>query len=203
MLISLEQVSHEFLEGRALFQPLSASFDRGELIAITGPSGAGKSTLLAILAGLMPPTHGRIRRPGSPRACWVTQHPHGVARRTALDHVCLPYLATGMRRRDAEPLARALLDRFGLSAVGDQQFATLSGGQAQRLMIARSIAAAPDLLLLDEPTAQLDQRTAGEVDAALGAIASTDLLVFVATHSAGTRAMCSRVVELEAPLGCG
>ncbi|MFK4729435.1 ATP-binding cassette domain-containing protein [Agromyces mediolanus] len=197
MLISLERVTHAFTGGHELFQPITASFARGEMVAVTGRSGAGKSTLLAILAGSLRPSSGEIRWSEECRVCWIAQRPRGVPGRSALDHVALPVLATGARRLEAERRAAELLDRVGLSGASSQPFETLSGGQAQRLMLAQGLAAAPDILLVDEPTAQLDQRTAAEVDAVLGLLAAAELLVMVATHSAATRASCSRELTLE------
>jgi ABC-type lipoprotein export system ATPase subunit len=126
----------------------------------------------------------------------VLQNPHGVARRTALDHVVLPLLARGLARRDAEARAAEILDRFALAAVADRQFRALSGGEAQRLMLARAVATAADLLLVDEPTAQLDLTTAATVNAVLAGIAQDDAIVVVATHDPHTRDACTRVLDL-------
>lgn len=199
MRLTLQGVSHGFAAGRPLFAPIWAEFSSGQLVAVTGPSGAGKSTLLTILAGLTEPSQGTVSRSGSGRACWVTQNPHGVAARTALDHVALSFLARGCRRAEADGMARALLGRFGLDDVAEQRFSTLSGGQAQRLMLARGMAASPAILLVDEPTAQLDLETAAEVDEALRSLAGTDTIVFVATHSPTTRAACSDTLALARP----
>ncbi|WP_253953940.1 ABC transporter ATP-binding protein [Schaalia sp. 19OD2882] len=80
--------------------------------------------------------------------------------------------------------------------MAERPFHTLSGGEAQRLMLARGMAAAPDLLLVDEPTAQLDGRTARAVDAALSRLAEPGVIVVVATHDARTAAVCDEVVDL-------
>lgn len=196
MWVALEQVSHAFVGGVPLFAPLTETFRSGETVAVTGPSGSGKSTLLAILAGLVRPSMGVVRRSGTLRACWITQNPHGSARRNALDHVALPFVARGMSRSQADRRALELLDRFDLRSIAAQPFGTLSGGQAQRLMLARGVAAAPEMLLVDEPTAQLDQKTAAEVDSALRSIADSRILVMVATHSPTTQAACSRTLVL-------
>jgi ABC-type lipoprotein export system ATPase subunit len=137
-----------------------------------------------------------VERVGVQHVGWVLQNPHGVARRTALDHVVLPLLARGRTRRDAETQAEAILDRFALAAVADRQFRALSGGEAQRLMLARAVATAADLLLVDEPTAQLDLTTAATVNAVLAGIAQDDAIVVVATHDPHTRDACTRVLDL-------
>ncbi|NEB06769.1 ATP-binding cassette domain-containing protein, partial [Streptomyces sp. SID13726] len=148
------------------------------------------------LAGWVAPRSGTIERVGVERTGWVFQNPHGVARRAALDHVVLPLLARGARRRDAETEALDVLDRFALAPVAGRPFRALSGGEAQRLMLARAVALAPDLLLVDEPTAQLDLATAATVNDVLAGIAQQSSIVVVATHDPHTRDACTRVVDL-------
>jgi ABC-type lipoprotein export system ATPase subunit len=189
-------LSHTFPGTGPLFVDLDLVLRPGEVVALVGPSGAGKSTLLAILAGSLAPTVGEVARHGIARSAWVLQNPHGVPRRTALDHVVLPLLARGRSRRAAEDEADGLLERFGLGGVRLRQFRALSGGEAQRLMLARAAATACDLLLVDEPTAQLDLSTAATVNAVLAGIAQDDRIVVVATHDPATRDACTRVVDL-------
>ncbi|WP_431890819.1 ABC transporter ATP-binding protein [Cellulosimicrobium funkei] len=189
-------LAHAFAGTGDLFSGLDLVLDPGEVVALVGPSGSGKSTLLSILAGWVTPSAGTVEREGIEHVGWVFQNPHGVPRRSALDHVVLPLLARGLRRREAELRASAILDRFGLSATADHPFRALSGGEAQRLMLARAVALAPDLLLVDEPTAQLDLRTAGTVNAVLAGVAQQHSIVVVATHDPRTRDACTRVVDL-------
>ena len=197
-ILALEGVGHAFPGGAALFRDVDAELRAGEVYALTGPSGSGKSTLLSIMAGWVPPLEGRVVRHGVGKVAWVFQNPHGVARRTALDHVVLPYLAQGLRRREGEARAREQLESFGLAPVADHDFATLSGGEAQRLMLARGIACSPDLLLVDEPTAQLDRRTAEVVNSTLHALRVTGTIVVVATHDPVTRSLCTGMLDLGA-----
>jgi ABC-type lipoprotein export system ATPase subunit len=126
----------------------------------------------------------------------VFQNPHGVPRRTALDHVVYPLLAKGISRKAAESHAREALATFGLGNAAERQFRALSGGEAQRLMLARAFTSAPELLLVDEPTAQLDTATAHTVNATLGRIAESGSIVVIATHDPDTRAACTRVIEM-------
>jgi ABC-type lipoprotein export system ATPase subunit len=112
--------------------------------------------------------------------------------------VSLPLLAKGQTRYEAERRALEVMDSFKLSAVAGREFRQLSGGEAQRLMLARSVCSAPDLLLVDEPTAQLDLRTAHTVNETLGAIAQEGTIVVVATHDPDTRAACTSVIDLAA-----
>lgn len=189
-------LSHAFTGTGPLFTDLDLDLLPGEVVALVGPSGSGKSTLLSIIAGWVRPTAGTIEREGITHTGWVFQNPHGVPRRAALDHVVLPLIARGLHRADAEDEARSLMERFALAHVADRPFRALSGGEAQRLMLARATATGSDLMLVDEPTAQLDLSTAGTVNAVLAGIARDDGIVVVATHDPATRDACTRVVDL-------
>ncbi len=195
MPVVLNRVGHRFSNGPWLFRGISARINEGEVCALVGPSGSGKSTLLSIIAGWVDAAQGSVDTGGGPVA-WVLQNPHGSAHRTARDHVALPLLAQGMTTRQADESASQLLDDFGISAVEDRPFSTLSGGEAQRLLLARAIARAPRVLLVDEPTAQLDQRTAHQVAASLSALHSRGIAVIIATHDHSVRDQCSMLIDL-------
>ena len=139
---------------------------------------------------------GTIRHNRVNRVRWVFQNPHGMPRRTAIDHVVQPLLGQGIDRIQAEDEAIAIMSTFHLTKVAAREFRELSGGEAQRLMLARAIASRPDLLLVDEPTAQLDQRTANDIDNTLTGLAQGDAIVVIATHDPNTRAACTRVIDL-------
>lgn len=190
------QLSHSFPGTAELFSGLDLTVQAGEIVAVVGPSGSGKSTLLHILAGWEHPKGGTVERINIETVGWVFQNPHGVSRRDALDHVTLPLLARGMTRRAADAHAMDVLSLFQLSQVAHREFRHLSGGEAQRLMLARAHALAPDLLLVDEPTAQLDPATARTVNAVLAEMASAQVIVLVATHDPDTRDACSRIIDL-------
>jgi putative ABC transport system ATP-binding protein/lipoprotein-releasing system ATP-binding protein len=189
-------LGHRFDSNPWLFRSLDLTFEPGRVYAVTGPSGSGKSTLLAILAGWVAPAEGAVDRPDVERVGWVFQNPHGSPRRSALDHVGFPLLVQGRSPRAAREEAHALLCRFGLGRVAAREFRDLSGGEAQRLMLARGIAAAPHLLLVDEPTAQLDPPTAENVNEAIAATATAGTVVVVATHDQRTREACTDHVDL-------
>lgn len=196
MSVTLRGVGHAFGSAIPLFTSVDRTFRSGTVCAVVGPSGSGKSTLLAIIAGMLVPNAGTVDRGSGGRVGWVFQNPHGVARRTALDHVALPLLARGASRREAEDASGRLLREFGLGHRAAARFAELSGGEAQRLMLARGIAAEPDVLLVDEPTAQLDRSTAEHVNDSIRALAARGSAVVVATHDEGTRDACTEVLDL-------
>lgn len=191
-----EHVGHRFADGPWLFRDLDFTLTAGEAVGLCGPSGSGKSTLLSIIAGFEPPAEGTIRRNRVNRVRWVFQNPHGMPRRTAIDHVVQPLLGQGIDRTQAEDEAIAIMSTFHLTKVAAREFRELSGGEAQRLMLARAIASKPDLLLVDEPTAQLDQRTANDIDNTLTGLAQGNAIVVIATHDPNTRAACTRVIDL-------
>ncbi|TFC48919.1 ABC transporter ATP-binding protein [Cryobacterium shii] len=194
--VDLCDVRHKFAGGEFLFRPLNATLLPGQRYALTGASGSGKSTLLSILAGWLDPSEGTVLRHGLQSIGWVFQNPHGSARRSVVDHVVLPLLATGASRRHAETQARLVLEAFQLAHRADDAFSVLSGGEAQRLMLARAVASSPDLLLVDEPTAQLDMRTAETVNTALQLVSAGGSIVVVATHDERTADACDQTIAL-------
>ncbi|MFV0407791.1 MAG: ATP-binding cassette domain-containing protein [Propioniciclava sp.] len=196
MRVTLDQVGHRFPGHPWLFQNLTITLEPSVVYGLVGPSGSGKSTLLSLLAGMAEPAAGGISRSSDESIGWVFQNPHGVARRTTLDHVTLPLLAKGLTRADADAAGLRLLGEVGLSSLAGRQFGHLSGGEAQRLMLARGIAMAPGMLLVDEPTAQLDQHTAGEVNAVLAKLSQSGAVVVVATHDSRTKDACHQVIDL-------
>ncbi|WP_285115014.1 ATP-binding cassette domain-containing protein [Leifsonia sp. fls2-241-R2A-40a] len=196
MRLKLENLGHAFSEGRWLFRGLTGEIVSGSTYAVTGPSGSGKSTLLSLLAGWHQPVEGNITRDECRSVAWVFQNPFGVARRTAQDHVALALLAQGLSPARADAQAAVLLDRFGLRQVRNRAFSALSGGEAQRLMLARAVASDADVLLVDEPTAQLDRSSARIVNETIGQLARRDKIVVIATHDEETRARCRRSIDL-------
>lgn len=161
---------------------LSFRFDAGQTVALGGPSGSGKSTLLSILGGSATQSAGTLELSRIESTQWVFQNPHGPAHRKALDIASMPALASGATRSAAEDLAEAALSRVSLAHRAHADFHTLSGGEAQRLMLARAIVAEPSLLLVDEPTAQLDPSSATTVISALRHLSDSSRIVIIATH---------------------
>jgi ABC-type lipoprotein export system ATPase subunit len=173
-----------------------------------GPSGSGKTTLLGILGLLFTPSQGGVLLDGAPvshrrrtalRAsafAWVFQGANVVSHRSALDNAALGLLARGARVREAEEAARAALDAVGIGQLAGKAANTLSGGELQRVCVARAIAARPRFILADEPTGQLDHaNTEGVIQALIGN-RPDGAAVVIATHDPEVAAHCDRIVRL-------
>ena len=176
------------------------SLDQGQRVAIMGPSGSGKSTLLSIVGGLESPTSGTIRLDGiepfvlSPagraafrneRIGFIFQDHHLLASCTAIDNVLVPALARGAVPAARVDRAVALLTRVGLADRIRRLPSELSGGERQRVAIARALLLEPRLILADEPTGQLDSRSAAAATELLVELASeTGGMLIVVTHDA-------------------
>jgi ABC-type lipoprotein export system ATPase subunit len=163
----------------------------GDRIAVIGPSGSGKSTLLYLLAGLEMPTSGNVTWPAlGPReglrpakVAFVFQVPSLLAPLTAVENVELPLLLDHVEEKAARQAALAALEKVELSGIAESLPEELSGGQAQRVAMARALAYRPKLILADEPTGQLDHPTARHLfDVLLTVLEDTDTALVVATH---------------------
>lgn len=161
-----------------------------------GPSGEGKSTLLNILGGYLRPDTGEVTRGCSPEEIsFILQSNEGLRSRTVLDNVAVPLLRR-MRENAARSLSIEALAFLGIDDLAMQIFRNLSGGEAQRVSIARAIAGRAKALLADEPTAQLDLRNRMLVVDALRRSASVGTAVVIATHDRLVAAKCDRVFQL-------
>lgn len=195
----------------SVLRGVSLSLDQGEAAVIMGPSGAGKSTLLNILGTLETPSAGHVLIDGrdpfelseadlaefrNQQVGFIFQEHHLMPHCSALENVLLPSLArTG--GEDREPRARRLLDRVGLSERLDHRPAELSGGERQRVAVARALINQPSVLLADEPTGNLDRKTAAEVAALmLDMHREENTILVVVTHSATLAASLARKYEL-------
>ena len=169
--LALRDVSLGY-DGRAVLTHLTFEVERGEFLALLGPNGAGKSTLLRGMLGLMPPLSGRIERGFDRRGA----PPGYVPQRDSLDPIFpltaseVVLMGTYARLAPLHPIGRAphriaaiALEQVGLTSIADAPFWALSGGQKQRVLIARALAAEPEVLLLDEPTAGVDPGAAAAI----------------------------------------
>jgi len=183
----------------------------GERIAILGPSGSGKSSLMAVLSGLERPTSGRVMVAGADfskldedglararrgRIGIVLQAFHLIPTMTAAENVAVPLELAGIAAAAAK--ARAELTAVGLGHRFDHYPTQLSGGEQQRVGIARAIAARPALIFADEPTGNLDEATGlAVIDLLFGRLAETGATLVLITHDAALAARCDRIIEMK------
>ncbi|MBK7860896.1 MAG: ATP-binding cassette domain-containing protein [Archangiaceae bacterium] len=196
-LVSFEQVSIGHRRGEALLPPISWSIGRGDLIGVLGPNGSGKSTFLKTLLGLLPPLAGRVVHPQGrpPRLGYVPQsaRPDFAYPLSVLQVVLMGRAAQlGLVRRPGHSdvaVARRQLEAVGLGALADQPFRSLSGGQQQRALVARALAAEPELLVLDEPTSEMDPAAEHALLSLVGSLTrSRDVGVIFVTHEISSAA---------------
>jgi putative ABC transport system ATP-binding protein len=188
----------------------SIAVDSGEILAIMGPSGSGKSTLLHCLAGILVPSSGEILFDGArvdamtetqrsslrrDRFGFVFQFGQLVPELTAAENVALPLLLSGIRRAEALRTAYGWFERLGLEGMEQRRSGELSGGQAQRIALARGLVAKPEVLFADEPTGSLDSLTGEQVmDLLVTAAREQGTTVILVTHEPRVAAYADREV---------
>jgi lipoprotein-releasing system ATP-binding protein len=192
---------------------IDLSLNRGEFSAIMGPSGSGKSTLLNIVGLLDRPTSGSLMICGEETTCmddqtltrlrgstigFVFQYHHLLGAFTALENVMMPmFAAQGFFNENLVERATELLESVGLRAFGGQLAGSLSGGQQQRVALARALAMRPQLLLADEPTGNLDTKSADAVFELLRTVSLTQqTAVLFVTHNAALAARCDNIIQV-------
>jgi putative ABC transport system ATP-binding protein len=191
--------------GQRILSGISVSVHPGECLAVTGPSGSGKTSLLALLAGLDTPSSGEVRIDGG-RLVGVAGHDHGVALvlqgyglvslLTAAENVEVALRAAGCAAPLAGAAAREALGQVGLGTHADQLVEELSGGQQQRTAVARALALRPELLIADEPTAELDPVARALTLTRLFEVAANGGALVLATHDPEVAERCDRVLDL-------
>jgi putative ABC transport system ATP-binding protein/lipoprotein-releasing system ATP-binding protein len=172
-------------------QHATCKIERGDRIALVGPSGSGKSTLLHLLAALDEPTSGTVTWPAlgeratlrPAKISFVFQTESLLAPLTVLENIEVPRLIAGSAAAEARDDAVAILAALDLDAIADKLPEEISGGQAQRAAVARSLITKPALILADEPTGQLDHQTAKQMlDLLLRRLKGSDTALVIATH---------------------
>ncbi len=214
--LELARVTRTYPEGTGvleIFSRLDLRLNAGELVALVGQSGAGKSSLLHIAGLLEAPTSGDVfvggvsasSLPDNERTAirrdtigFVYQAHHLLPEFSALENVVLPQRIAGRNRADSERDAAHILTHLGLGQRLTHRPSQLSGGEQQRVAIARALANRPKILLADEPTGNLDPRTAGGVfDALIDLVRSESLAALVATHNLELARRMDRVLVLQ------
>jgi len=210
-MIEFVNVTKQYTTDVTALRNVTLTVGKGELVYLAGPSGAGKSTLLKLIAAMERPTSGqvtvngtdigRLKSAGVPflrrNLGLIFQQQRLLTDRTVLANVMMPMLVTGRTRAQAEDRARAALDKVGLLDRAAASPLALSGGEQQRVSIARAIVNRPQIILADEPTANLDRASANKVFDALRAFNKAGVTCLISTHDELVLEGASRVIELK------
>jgi len=209
-MIEFRQLSKRYPPDIHALTDITLSIGKGELVFLAGASGAGKSTLLKMIAAIERPSAGavlvngqdigRIKPSGIPylrrNLGLIFQQQRLLADRDVLANVVLPLVVCGTSRQDAERRARAALDKVGLLDRAASAPQSLSGGKQQRVAIARAIVNRPQIILADEPTANLDRESADKVLDALKAFHGVGVTCVISTHDEQFLDAANRVIHL-------
>jgi len=210
-MIEFQGVSKTYSRDAFALQNVTLHVNKGELVYLAGPSGAGKSTLLKMIAAIERPSTGRVivsghdigklKRSSVPflrrNLGLIFQQQRLLNDRSILANTMLPLLVSGASNGQAEQRARAALDKVGLLDRAKAFPLELSGGEQQRVAIARAIVNRPQIILADEPTANLDRAAADKVLDALHAFHSVGVTCMISTHDDVVLASAARVIRLE------
>jgi cell division transport system ATP-binding protein len=210
-MIEFQHVSKQYSADAMALRDISLTVAKGELVFLAGPSGAGKSTLLKMIAAMERPSSGKVivngQDIGKLKAAGVPflrrnlglifQEQRLLNDRSVLANVMMPLLVTGSPRGAAEQRARAALDKVGLLERALAQPLALSGGEQQRVSIARAIVNRPQLILADEPTANLDRASATKVLDALRAFHAVGVTCVISSHDEQILDSAARVIHLQ------
>ena len=215
-ILKLEMISHGYVQAGRQVDVLSEAslmLHPGRITALVGPSGAGKTTLLNLAGLLEQPKSGQIWINGT-KATGLSERKRTQLRRrhigmvfqfhrlfpefSALENIMIPQMLNGLSQTESEKRAKLLLEMVGLSDRATHRPGLLSGGEQQRVAIARSVANAPDILLADEPTGNLDPETGETVFQSLQKIVhGTDTAALIVTHNQKLAAKMDEILELE------
>lgn len=215
MLLKLENISKSYAKDRVILDQLSLEINAGERVAIVGPSGSGKTTLLNLIGTLDRPDSGKMIFDGQDLSAmndnqlaqfrnrkigFVFQMHHLLPQLSLWENVLLPTLTDpGLQGRETEQRAKRLIERVGLSGVVSQKPSELSGGECQRTAVVRALINRPALLLADEPTGALDQKSSGNLtDLLIELNKEEGVALVVVTHSMDVAKKMDRIYRLEA-----
>lgn len=195
-----------------VLQDFNEVINEGELIALVGPSGAGKSTLMHITGGLDKPTSGQVIFKGESiydfkeaelnnyrghQVGFVFQSHYLLDDFTAKENIMLPFLILGGDKKEAEKKAISLLEKVGLLDRANHYPTELSGGEQQRISVARALINSPKILLADEPTGNLDRVNSDAVIDILSSLSDNGVSVVIVTHDELIASRCKRQIRLE------
>ncbi len=208
MWLRAHQLGHRFTDDW-VFQGVDLNVTGGTSVAVVGPSGVGKTTLLSLLGGLLSPGAGTVelldddRQPVDAgehaRSCsWVLQTTNAFGNRSVADNVTAPLRLAGLGHGEAQRRCASELRKVGLDTFAARRARSLSGGELQRLGIARALALRAPVVLADEPTGQLDTDSSAHVARLLVSAADHGALVVVVTHDPAVAQACSTVLTLGA-----
>lgn len=210
-MIQFQNVSKYYSGDITAVQDINLTIEQGECVFLSGPSGAGKSTLLKMIAAIERPDSGtltvngqeigQIKPAGIPflrrNLGLILQQQALLNDRTIIENVMLPLFVTGVERPEAESRAYAALEKVGLSNRAQSFPKTLSEGEQQRIAVARAIVNRPQIILADEPTANLDKQNADKVMEAIVFFQSAGVTCLIVTHDKSLLSMADRIVYLD------
>lgn len=210
-MIEFKFVTKQYSPDAVALREVSLTINKGELVYLAGPSGAGKSTLLKMIAAVERPSSGNVLVNGTDigqlknasvpylrrNMGLIFQQQRLLTDRSILANVMLPLMVTGASKGEAELRARAALGRVGLEERAQARPLELSGGEQQRVAIARAIVNRPQIILADEPTANLDRNSANKVIDALRAFHAAGVTCMISTHDEQVLDRAGRVIILD------
>jgi len=214
-LLEVRDVTKIYGSGRTAVKAVdSASFsiNRNELVLLMGPSGSGKTTLLTLISGLLKPTSGSIKIDGIEitsltqrelarlrleKIGFIFQHFNLLTALTALENVMIPLIIKGVREREARKKAEELLTNFGLEDRMHHKPEDLSGGEQQRVAVARAVITDPDIIIADEPTANLDSEKGREVMELIHGMVKRGKAAIIASHDPRVEGFADRILRME------
>ncbi|MBC7455612.1 MAG: ATP-binding cassette domain-containing protein [Massilia sp.] len=210
-MIEFKCVSKQYSPDAVALREVSLTVNKGELVYLAGPSGAGKSTLLKMIAAMERPTSGNVLVNGQDigklksasvpylrrKLGLIFQQQRLLTDRSILANVMLPLMVSGASRSESEQRARAALARVGMDDRAQACPLELSGGEQQRVAIARAIVNRPQIILADEPTANLDRAAADKVLDALRAFNAAGVTCMISTHDEQVLDRAGRVIHLD------
>lgn len=201
---------------KMLLSAVSLDVSAGEVLAVTGPSGSGKTTLLGCIAGTIVASHGELHvdgislstMDGAERARFrreriglIFQDPELLDELSVVENVAVSLVFAGVRRREAASRSVAILDQLGIGALADRAVSHLSGGEAQRVAVARALVKGAEIVIADEPTASLDAANAAAVtDLLIEHVHRARCALVIATHDPAVAQRCDRILSLRDPV---